>query len=243
MEEGGKPEDLIINLEHQSSKVSRNKIKIINMYTVLASYFLSKPAISIVLTDVDSYNKSIKEYKAEDRLIHKQEYFYFTLDEIDEKMNNLREKHDLNLTLSDMESMDLAFLPIMVPKRMRKEITKELVILFHDLKIEDETLVPLISQVLNLMIYHFFTGDELIELKGMIEMGFKESSDKILDARTNEFNDLRKERDDALTTAQKANQERDDAISTAKHLTEAFDILKKQGKISEKDLISVGIIL
>ena len=264
-------EDLIINLEHQSSHVSWDKLKNINMYSVLASYFFAHPTVSIVLTDVDSYDKSMKEYRIEDDIVHKPRYIYFSIDEINEKIKNLNEKHDLNETLSDMESMDLAFLPIMVPEHMRKEIVEKLANLFKDLKIENEIIVAIISQVLNLMIHYFFEGDKLIELKGRIKMGFEESEEKLLDARINEFNELNdklhlsqeetkkankerddalsetkkanKERDDALSETKKANKERDDALSKTNHFIEALQKFKKQGKISDKDLISLGIIL
>lgn len=220
------------------------------MYSVHASYFFACPSVSIVLTDVDSYNRSIKEYEIGGNPIHKPRYIYFTIDEINERMDNLKKKHDLNETLSDMEAMDLAFLPILVPEYMRKEITRKLANLFNNVEIRNKKIVALISYVLNLMIQYFFEGDELIELKGMIKMGFEESGYELLDARTNEMNELK----DKLSNSQEkiqqneeeikiANKERDEAVSKTNYFIEAINNLKKQGKITDKDLLSVGIVL
>lgn len=254
-------EDFIINLEHQSSHVSLEKLKIINMYCIHASYYFVRPVVSMVLTDVESYGKSIKEYGIDDYLVHRPSYIYFTVDEINKKLNNLTFKHDLKETLSDMEAMDIVFLPIISPRFMRKEVTKALVNMFNDLKIPNKRIVYVALQVLKLMIIYFFEGDELIELSGMLDMEFEEAIDKLFDSRFNELNDelyqtnqklklANKERDSALSEASLAQEEKNRALSEAKLLEEEkrnfIEMLKsfiKEGKLTAEDLSLFGVFL
>ena len=190
---------------------------------------------------------TIKEYGIDDYLVHKPSYIFFTVDEINKKLNNLTFKHDLKETLSDMEAMDIAFLPIISPRFMRKEVTKALVNMFNDLKISNRRIVYVALQVLKLMINYFFKGDELIELSEMLDMEFEEAIDKLFDSRFNELND------ELYQTNQKlmlANKERDSALSEAKMLEdEKSNFIKmlnyfiQKGKLTTEDLNLFGIFL
>ena len=144
---------------------------------------------------------------------------------------------------------------------MRKEITKTLVKLSHELKIENERIDCLIVNVMTFLLKYYFEGEELIELTGMMKMGFEEAVDKLFNGRLNELNHelyqshellemSNKERDNAISNAKQANNERDNALSDAKmahkqvnQLTQTFKELIKQGKLTEEDLASIGITL
>jgi len=265
---GLEAESFLINLEHQSTHVTLGKLKTMNMYSVHASYYFAHPVVSLVLTDVDSYNRSVKEYKIDEDIVFKPRYIYFSLEEINEKLANLKKKHDLKETLSDMEAMDVAFLPIIAPRHMRKEIAKNLVKLSHELKIENERIDCLIVNVMTFLLKYYFEGEELIELTGMMKMGFEEAVDKLFNGRLNELNHelyqshellemSNKERDTAVSNAKQANKEREKALKQANkerdnakmahkkvnQLTQTFKELIKQGKLTEEDLASVGITL
>ena len=88
-------------------------------------------------------------------------------------------------------------------------------------------------------------------------MEIEKSKYTIMDAHINEFNELKdklhqnqeeikkanKERKEAITQIKKANKERDDALSKINHFIEALQKFKKEGKLSDEDLASVGIFL
>ena len=239
-------EEFIIDLEHQSSHVTLEKLKTLNLYSVHASYYFVKPVVSIVLTDVDSYNKSIKEYEIADYLIHKPLYIYFTKDKIRKKLKNILLKCDSKITISDMEAMDIAFLPIISPRDMRKEITKILARSFNKFIIKNERIAYVILQVLKLLINYFFEGDELIELSGMINMEFEEAIEKLFDPRFNELNDevyqlnqklklANEEKDIALSNARLANEEKDIALSNARLANEEKDIALSNVKLLKEE--------
>ncbi len=246
-EKGLKHENFLINLEHQSTHVTLDKLKTMNMYSVHASYYFAHPVVPLILTDMDSYNRSLKEYKIDEDIICKPRFIYFSLKEINEKLTNLKRKHDLEETLSDMEAMDVAFLPIIAPRRKRKEIIRAMVKLSRKLKIENKRIVYVIVNVLTFMIKYHFEGEELIELKGMINMGFEEAVDKLFNGRINELNHELYQSHELLELSKK---ERDNALSDAKmaheqtnHLIQSFKDLIKQGKLTEEDLASAGIKL
>ena len=71
---------------------------------------------------------------------------------------------------------------------MRKEIAKTLVKLSHELKIENERIDCLIVNVMTFLLKYYFEGEELIELTGMMKMGFEEAVDKLFNGRLNELN-------------------------------------------------------
>lgn len=254
-------EDCIIDLEHQSDFVNFEKLKALNLYSVHASYYFVSPVIPIVLTDVESYDKSIKEYEIAGHLICKPKYIYFTLDEISEKLDNILLKHDLKETLSDIEGMDIAFLPIISPRHMRKHITNLLVKRFNGFKINNKLLHYVIFQVLQLMLNYFFEGDELIELRELLNMEFEEAIEKLFDSRFNEMNDelywmnkklrlINEKKEDSLSDARLASVEREIALADAKlfeyeknRYLEILKYLFKEGKLTLDELNSFGVIL
>ena len=159
------------------------------------------------------------------------------MDEIFQKMDNLIKKHDLNLTLSDMEAMDVPFLPIMVPKYMRKEITKILAILFSGLKIKNDRIVRLIVIVLNIMLEYFFEGDELSKLKEMLNMEVMEAVNSYHD----QLNDVYGQISQYEENLKLANEEVKLVNEEKNQLIEVIKNLKRQGKLSDEDLAAEGL--
>ena len=170
-------EEMLVNIEHQSSPVDLEKIKTIADYKDYSKTFYGLPVLSVIIITVDS-KSSIKEYYRAKTDILRPIYIEITLDEIYERLKNLEDKiYNKHAELSDDESLDLAFLPVFAPKNKGKEITEKVIRLLNEDKSIKKELKGDILYVQELMVRKYFKNEhEGQELLKMIKNNFKESS-------------------------------------------------------------------
>jgi hypothetical protein len=123
-------ERILINVEFQSSRVTKEKIKIISDYRDYAKTYYGLPVLSVIII-TDGYEFSELEYSRVPSDILKPIYIHMTWDEIIEKLNNLEEKINNHRQLSHDDGLDMVFLPMFAPKKEAKWITERITNLFY----------------------------------------------------------------------------------------------------------------
>ena len=109
-------EKILINVEFQSSSVTKDKIKIISEYKDYAKTYYGLPVLTVIII-TDGYNSSELEYSRVDSDILKPIFIHMSFDEIIERLNNLEEKILNHKELSEDDGLDMVFLPMFSPKK------------------------------------------------------------------------------------------------------------------------------
>lgn len=162
-------ERTLINVEFQTKRVDKNKIKIISDYKDHSKTLFGMPVLTVIVVfDEKEYEASIKEYATTASDILRPKYIHMPWEEIEKRLNNLETKILNREKLSQDESFDIAFLPMFAPKQKAKYVTEKITRLY---KI-DETLKGAlkydVAYVLGIMIRKYFDdtpkGKELLKL-------------------------------------------------------------------------------
>ena len=123
-------EKILINVEFQSSRVTKEKIKIISEYKDYSKTYYGLPVLTVIII-TDGFESSELEYSRVDIEVLKPIYIYITLEEIIEKLNNLEEKILNHEQLSEEDGLDMVYLPMFAPKKEAKWITEKILHLFN----------------------------------------------------------------------------------------------------------------
>ena len=162
-------ERTLINVEFQTKRVDKNKIKIISDYKDHSKTLFGMPVLTVIVVfDEKEYEASLKEYATTASDILRPKYIHMPWEEIEKRLNNLETKILNREKLSQDEAFDIAFLPMFAPKQKAKYVTEKIAGLY---KI-DETLKGAlkydVAYVLGIMIRKYFDdtpkGKELLKL-------------------------------------------------------------------------------
>ena len=160
-------ENILINVEFQSSYVSKEKIKVIADYRDYSKTFYGLPVLSVIVI-MDGFESSELEYRRVSSDILKPEYIHMECDEISEKLNNIEEKIINHKLLIDDEALDMVFLSMFAPKDKASSVCEKIVRLFPDNKSIDGVFRADIAFALTIMVRKYFDltpkGKELLEL-------------------------------------------------------------------------------
>ena len=158
------------NIESQSTRVGIKEMKRFADYRIFAEYIYNLPVETIILMTVDPKN-SLKEYKISETDIIKPIYIYFPKEEVMKRFKNVSDKIENNETLTEEETLDIAFLPLFTPKENSKEITEKMCELIRKYEHIDYELKREISFILQIMVFKYFEDSEKREeLLGEINM-------------------------------------------------------------------------
>lgn len=124
-------ERILINVEFQSSYVTKEKIKIVSEYKDYAKTYYGLPVLTVIII-TDGYESSEIEYSRVSSDILKPIYIHMEWDEIIERLKNIEEKIDNQEQLDEDEGLDFVFLSMFAPKKEAKGITEKLVHLFNE---------------------------------------------------------------------------------------------------------------
>ena len=165
-----KTRNALNNIEAQSTKVGIKEMKRFADYRIFAEYVYNLPVKTIILMTDDPQN-SLKEYKISETDIMKPIYIYFPKEEVIKRFKNVRDKIENKQTLTEEETLDIAFLPLFATKENAPEITEKMCELIRkDRHIEYE-LKREISFILQIMIFkHFEDTEKRKKLLGEINM-------------------------------------------------------------------------
>ncbi len=139
-------------------------------YRIFAEYIYNLPVETIILMTVDPKN-SLKEYKISETDIIKPIYIYFPKEEVIKRFKNVRDKIENNKTLTEEETLDMAFLPLFAAKENSQEITETMCGLIKEYKHIEYELKREISFILQIMVFKYFENpNKREELLGEINM-------------------------------------------------------------------------
>ena len=123
-------EKILINVEFQSSSVTKGKIKIISEYKDYSKTYYGLPVLSVIII-TDGFKSSELEYSRVESDILKPIYIHINFDEIIERLNNLEEKIINHEALNENDGLDMVYLPMFAPKKEGKWITEKVLHLFN----------------------------------------------------------------------------------------------------------------
>lgn len=163
-------EKMLINLEEESGDVSEETLKKFSKYKTFASFIYAMPVITVVICHKDPKNFP-KEYENSPTDILRPIYIYFTQKVLWEKYENIINKVNQNIELSDNEALDIAFIPRFISKKDGKFICETFAKLFKDANIPDHELKRDVAVILMTMILtHVPDEKEQNELLEVMEM-------------------------------------------------------------------------
>ena len=128
-------DELLINIEFQSSQVTLDKIRTMADYADYSRIYYNRPVLSVVVV-TEGYENSVKEYCRTSSDILKPTFIHMGEDEITERLNNLEKKISNHEQLTDDEALDIVLLPMFSSKDNAMPITERITRLFS----EDESL-------------------------------------------------------------------------------------------------------
>ena len=122
-------ERILINVEFQSSRVTKEKIEIFSEYKDYAKLYYGLPVLSIIII-TDGYQSSEIGYSRVSSDILKPVYIYVTWDEVTERLKNLEEKIGNHEQLTEDDGLDMVYLPMFSPKNKAEQILERILQLF-----------------------------------------------------------------------------------------------------------------
>ena len=161
-------EGLLINLEEESEAVTEKTLKKLAKYKTFGSFIYGLPMLTAVICKQNPMNFP-KEYEISETDILRPLYFHFPQEELWENYENLINKINQNIVLSEKESLQIAFIPKYISKKYAENVTRSLAKLFDNAKIPDKELKRDIAVILAIMVLTNI-ADETEQIKLMEEM-------------------------------------------------------------------------
>jgi hypothetical protein len=162
-------EKILINVEFQSSKVTKEKIRIISEYKDYAKTYYGLPVLTVIII-TDGYEYSDVEYSRVDSDILKPIFICIDFNEIIERLNNLEEKILNHIELNEEDGLDMVFLPMFAPKKEGKWITEKVLHLFNRDKTLKKPFRGHVGYGISLMVKKYFKStSKAEELLKMLE--------------------------------------------------------------------------
>ena len=158
---------ILINVEFQSSRVNKDKIKAMCEYKDYSKTYYGYPVLTIVVI-TSGFDSSEKEYCEVTTDVFRPQYIYMDDDEVIEKLNNIERKTLNHETLSDNDAIDMVFLPMFASRKLAESVTEKIVRLFKCDQSIDGSFRNDIGFALSLMVRKYFDltpkGKELLEM-------------------------------------------------------------------------------
>lgn len=162
-------ERTLINIEFQTQRVDKKKIKVISDYRDYSKTNFGIPVLTIIIIfDEREFEVSIREYPITASDIIRPIYIHRPWKIIEKRLNNLEIKIHNKEKLSQNEAFDIAFLPMFASKQKAKFVTEKITKLFSNDETIKGTLRNDVAYVLGIMIRKYFDltpkGKELLKL-------------------------------------------------------------------------------
>ena len=198
-------ENMIINLEEESEDVIDATLKKISNYAIFADFMYSGKVYCAILCHKNP--KDYKKYYERSPSIYiRLHYYYLSQEELNEKYENLINKIRQKEELSEMEALDIAFVPKFISKDDGPPITESLAKVLKYAKINDKVLKRDVTVILGAMIRkHIQNTEKVNEL--MEEINRKQTEDEIRIIAREEFADELFEMEQEKQKVEKENME------------------------------------
>ena len=160
-------ERILINVEFQSSAVTKEKIKIISEYKDYAKTYYGLPVLSVIII-TDGYESSEMEYSIVPSDILKPIYIHISWEEIIERLKKLEEKIDNHYALTEDDGLDMVYLPMFSPRDEAEDVLERILQLFGADKSLKGSFRNYVAFGLSIMIKKYFgpttKTEELLEM-------------------------------------------------------------------------------
>ena len=225
--------NLLINLEEESDYIRDKTLSKLGKYAIFGDYFYSREMYVAVICHNDP-KKDFEYYQRAPSIFIKIHYIYFPQDELWEKYENVINKVEQKEKLTEMEALDIAFIPKFISKENTQHVIKSLTKIYNNSKIDDKKLKLDIGVILGGMILkHFKNRNEQEKLLERINMRqIKTDIEKLV---YDEFGDELDAKDKEIEEKNKKLETKDKEIKTKdKELkTKDKEIKTKDKKINE----------
>jgi len=145
-------EDLLVNFEEESGPITLYTLNKFSKYIIFASYwhFDRKPYLAVLCHQDPGKSEEFFEYGPS--LYIKAHYIYIDQDTLWKKYDNLIRKVEQKKELTEMESLDMAFVCKFISKKYAPYVTERLSRIYKDAIIEDKLLKMDVGVILGGMI-------------------------------------------------------------------------------------------
>ena len=157
-------EKILINVEFQSTRVTKDKIQTMFDYKDYSKIYYGLPVLTVVVI-TNEYEYSEKEYYKVVSDIFKPVYIHMNDEKVNENLKNIEKNID---RLSDDESLDMVLLPMFASEKQACKVTEKIVNLFRKNKSLKGTFRNDIAFALSIMVRKYFDltekGKELLNM-------------------------------------------------------------------------------
>ena len=221
---------LLINLEEETYDVDENTLDKFSYYVVFGDYMYSKKPYLAVITHKDPKNYP-EFYERAPSIYIKIHYYHFTQKELWEKYDNVINKVGQIEELTEMEALDIAFVPKFISKKYGPYVTESLVTAYNHAIIADDELRRDVGVLLGAMVIKHISNEEkqseLFEAMNMKEI---ENEIKIL-ARDEYGKELKAVERKNLKLQQETNKAKQENNKVKQEITEYKKCIKKLNAI------------
>lgn len=192
--------NMLINLEEESSTINERTLQKFAKYMIFGNFIHHRMVYAAVISNKNPKNFP-KEYKITPTNILKPKYIYFEENELWEKYENLINKIKQKDVLSEMEALDIAFIPKFISKKNSSKVTETLAVNFKNANIKEKQLKTDVGIILGAMILKNILDKEkqqkLMEMIGM-DQGLKNDIQIILKEEIEEINEKLAKKDEEI---------------------------------------------
>ena len=166
-------EKLLINLEEESGEITEKTLEKFGKYVIFGEFMYSGKLYLAVICHKDPTNFP-KCYEKSPSVHIRIHYYHFTQEELWKKYENIINKVEQREELSDMEALDIVFIPKFISKEDAPFITESLAKIFKEAIISDKELkrdvIVLLGAMILKNIENEIKQDELLEDIGMTQI-------------------------------------------------------------------------
>ena len=229
-------EDLVFDLEEESDVMDCTKFDKFAKYLIFISYWHinKKPYIGVICHENPKKDSEFYEYAPS--LFIKLHYIYFPQEVLNEKYENLINKVEHKETLTEMESLDIAFIARFTPKKDAPKVLESLCEIFKKSIITDKILKLDVRVILSGMVLKHITSknkqEKLMRMIGMRkieneldELIYEQYGDE-LDAKDKQLEEsakIIKSKENQLKSKEKQLKSKDDQLKSYQKLIKKLD--------------------
>lgn len=180
-------EGLLIDLEEESGDITDRTLGKFAEYAIFAEFMYSRKAYVAVICKKDP-KKKFEWYEKSPSIYIKIHYIHFTQTELWEKYENIINKVEQNIELTENEALDIAFVPKFISEDDGEFITESLATNLKHAIIPDEELKRDVTVLLAAMILKHVKNAEKIN-KLMEEINMKQVDEDIKIIAREEYKD------------------------------------------------------
>ncbi len=224
-------ENLLIDLEEESYNITEKTLNKFAKYIIFASYIYSGKLYLAVLCHKNP-GKDIEYYEYSPSLIIKVHYYYFSQEDLWKKYENIINKVKQKEKLTDIESLDMAFVCKFILKKHAPAVIESIAKIYKHALIEDEILRVDVGVIIGGMIKkHVKNPYKQKELLEAIDMEhIKSEMEKLL---YDEFGDQLTAKDEEINAKDKQLNAKDKQLKTK---DQEIDKLNKSNNEYKKKL-------